>query len=91
MRVLVTGAAGFVGRHFCKYFLEKKYHVTGVDNIQKFTGAIHPKNGWPLFNPFDFTDVLTSLTSPDIGFILGIVIVPFVDKFSESPLDADEK
>ena len=44
-----------------------------------------------LFNPFDFTDVLTSLTSPDIGFILGIVIVPFVDKFSELPLDADEK
>ena len=53
-KVLITGAAGFVGRHFCKFFLEKKYHVTGIDNIQKFTGAIHPKNGWPLFNPFDF-------------------------------------
>ena len=42
-RVLITGAAGFVGRHFCKYFLEKKYEVFAVDNIEKFTGAINQK------------------------------------------------
>lgn len=53
-RVLITGAAGFVGRHFCKYFLEKRYEVFAIDNIQKFTGAIDPKKNWPLFNPFDY-------------------------------------
>ena len=52
-RVLITGAAGFVGRHFCKYFLEKKYEVIALDNLQKFTGAKDPKN-WPLYNPYDY-------------------------------------
>jgi nucleoside-diphosphate-sugar epimerase len=55
-RVLITGAAGFVGRHFCKYFLKKKYEVFAVDNIEKFTGAINPKRKWPLFNPNDFNN-----------------------------------
>ena len=52
--VLITGVSGFVGRHFCRYFLENKFHVTGVDNLVKFTGAIDPNKGWPLFNPYDF-------------------------------------
>lgn len=52
--VLITGVAGFVGRHFCKYFLDNKFKVTGIDNIKEFTGAINPKDGWPLFNPFDY-------------------------------------
>ena len=52
-RVLITGVAGFVGRYFCKHFLDKKYEVIGVDNIQKFTGAIDPKK-WPLYNPYDY-------------------------------------
>lgn len=53
-RVLITGAAGFVGRHFCKHFLEKKFQVTAIDNLTKFTGAIDPKKNWPLYNPFDY-------------------------------------
>ena len=28
--VLVTGAAGFIGRYVCKYFSEMNYHVSGV-------------------------------------------------------------
>ncbi len=52
-RVLITGAAGFVGRHFCKYFLDNNYKVLGIDNLQKFTGSIDPKK-WPLFNPYDY-------------------------------------
>tara|TARA_A100001015_G_scaffold120577_1_gene133609 strand:+ start:1451 stop:2434 length:984 start_codon:yes stop_codon:yes gene_type:complete len=53
-RVLITGGAGFVGRHFCKYFLDNKYEVVALDNIQKLTGAIHPKKKWPLFDPYDY-------------------------------------
>jgi len=52
--VLITGGAGFVGRHFCKYFLDNKYEVVALDNIQKLTGAIHPKKKWPLFDPYDY-------------------------------------
>ncbi len=53
-KVLITGAAGFVGRHFCKFFLDKKFEVTAIDNLQKFTGAVDPKKSWPLFNPCDY-------------------------------------
>jgi len=42
-KILITGGAGFVGRRFVKYFLEKKNKVIVVDNISKYTGGIHPK------------------------------------------------
>ena len=54
--VLITGGAGFVGRHFCKYFLDNKFDVLIIDNLEKFTGAINPKKGWPLYNPYDYNN-----------------------------------
>ncbi len=35
-RVLVTGAAGFIGAHVCRSFLEDGYDVVGVDNFDPF-------------------------------------------------------
>lgn len=32
-RVLITGAAGFLGSHLCDFFLEKGYKVVGMDNL----------------------------------------------------------
>jgi len=32
-RVLITGAAGFLGSHLCDKFLGKGYHVIGMDNL----------------------------------------------------------
>jgi len=36
MKILVTGGAGFIGSHLCKYLLEKGHEVICVDNY--FTG-----------------------------------------------------
>ena len=49
--ILLTGGAGFVGRHFTRRCLELGYNVTLVDNIAKYTGGIDPANSWPLFEP----------------------------------------
>ncbi|HUF08205.1 MAG TPA: NAD(P)-dependent oxidoreductase [Rhodothermales bacterium] len=53
-KILVTGGAGFVGRHFVRRLLERGDEVHCVDNIAEFTGAVHPSAGWPLFDPREF-------------------------------------
>ena len=32
-RILITGAAGFIGSNLCEYFLEKGYRIKGLDNL----------------------------------------------------------
>jgi dTDP-glucose 4,6-dehydratase len=32
-RVLITGAAGFLGSHLCERFIKQGYHVIGMDNL----------------------------------------------------------
>ena len=36
MKILVTGAAGFIGFHLCKSLLEDDYEVLGIDNINDY-------------------------------------------------------
>ena len=52
-RVLITGAAGFLGSHLAERFLTEGYEVLGVDNF--ITGSEHNiatlqrHEGFPLF------------------------------------------
>jgi GDP-L-fucose synthase len=50
-KILITGGAGFVGRRFCKRFLNAGDEVHCVDPIAQDTGGIDPEDGWPLFAP----------------------------------------
>jgi nucleoside-diphosphate-sugar epimerase len=53
-KILVTGGAGFVGRHFVHRFLSQGDLVHCVDSVVPRTGGIDPATGWPLFEPRDF-------------------------------------
>ncbi len=35
-KILVTGAAGFIGFHLCKYLLQKNHPVVGIDNLNDY-------------------------------------------------------
>jgi len=70
-RVLITGAAGFLGSHLCDRFLAEGYEVIGMDNL--LTGNI--KNIEHLFPLKEFTfynhDVTKFVHVPgDIDYIL---------------------
>jgi dTDP-glucose 4,6-dehydratase len=49
-RVLITGAAGFLGSHLCDKFINEGFHVIGMDNL--ITGSL--KNIEHLFPSNDF-------------------------------------
>lgn len=51
-KILVTGAAGFLGSHLCDFFIKKNYHVVAMDNL--ITGNIQNiEHLFPLEN-FEF-------------------------------------
>lgn len=53
MSILIFGGAGFVGRYYTEYFLNKNKSVEIIDNIATLSGGIHPKK-WKLFNPYNY-------------------------------------
>lgn len=36
MKILVTGAAGFIGYHLSQRLIEMSYHVVGIDNLNDY-------------------------------------------------------
>ena len=51
-KILITGAAGFLGSHLCDFFIAKDYHVIAMDNL--ITGRIENiEHLFPLEN-FEF-------------------------------------
>jgi UDP-glucuronate 4-epimerase len=36
LKVLITGAAGFIGYHLCKTLLDEDYQILGVDNLNNY-------------------------------------------------------
>ena len=45
MNILIFGGAGFVGRHYTQYFLNKGKFVEIIDNIAPLSGGYIQKNG----------------------------------------------
>ncbi len=63
-KVLVTGAAGFLGSNLCKRLVTDGFHVTGVDNL--YTGSMSNLQDLANNNAFDFIehDIIQPLTRP---------------------------
>jgi dTDP-glucose 4,6-dehydratase len=51
-RVLITGAAGFLGSHLCDRFIKEDYHVIAMDNL--ITGDLRNIEGLFKLENFEF-------------------------------------
>jgi nucleoside-diphosphate-sugar epimerase len=70
-RVLVTGAAGFVGSHLCQGLLDQGYTVTGVDGFTDYYArALKEANLAPLGGQERFHFVDADLMTMDLGAFL---------------------
>ena len=64
MKILVTGAAGFIGYHACKYLSNLKNEIVGIDNLNEYYDVSLKKHRLSLlkkyqnfrFHKIDITD-----------------------------------
>jgi len=65
-RVLVTGAAGFIGYHLCRHLTANGCHVTGLDNMNDYYDVSLKKARLERLTPLEnFTFVKTDLTDSE--------------------------
>jgi nucleoside-diphosphate-sugar epimerase len=88
-RVLVTGAAGFIGQYLVNELLNRGYHVIGLDNGSKYGDVevvAHPEYE---FVKADGRDVglLTEIVSTCDQFVAGAAMVGGVGYIHELPYD----
>jgi dTDP-glucose 4,6-dehydratase len=73
-RILITGAAGFLGSHLCDRFIKEDFHVIGMDNL--ITGDLRNIEHLFKLENFEFYnhDVSTLFMWPAIWIISCILL-----------------
>ena len=52
MRILITGAAGFIGFHLAKELCEQNYHIIGIDNLNDYYNQNLKKHRLSILNRY---------------------------------------
>lgn len=96
LKVLITGAAGFIGFHLAEKLLEEKHHIVGIDNINPYydvslkEGRLNILNQYSNFQFFkiDLTDLpaLEQLfTKENFEVVINLAAQPGVRYSLENP------
>ncbi len=94
MKILITGAAGFIGSNLCEYMLEKGHKVVGFDNFA--TGHAHNLNAFKAESNFSFIeedirDLKTCLkATQNIDYVLHQAALGSVPRSLKDPITSNE-
>jgi UDP-glucuronate 4-epimerase len=91
MKILITGAAGFIGYHTVKYYCILGYDVVGVDNINNYYEVSlkydRLKDCGIIFNDENLNKSITSIRYPNYKFLK----LDIIDSFALNILFETEK
>lgn len=93
MKILITGAAGFIGSNLCEYFLAQKHQIIGLDNFA--TGSKANLNSFlkhPNFQFFegDILDFKLCLElTKKVEYVLHQAALGSVPRSIENPIDTN--
>ena len=66
-KILITGSQGFIGSYLCAEFLDKGYHVVGIDNFSKYGPITRAHDNHPNFELIEMDAVdLDPNSIPDV-------------------------
>ena len=94
MKILITGAAGFIGSNLCEYMLKKGHTVVGFDNFT--TGHAHNLNAFKAESNFSFIegdirDLKTCLkATQNIDYVLHQAALGSVPRSLKDPITSNE-
>ena len=94
MKILITGAAGFIGSNLCEYMLEKGHTVVGFDNFA--TGHAHNLNDFDKHLIFlsmegDIRNLETCLkATQNIDYVLHQAALGSVPRSLKDPITSNE-
>ena len=94
MKILITGAAGFIGANLCEYMLDKRYTVIGLDNFATGyaynLGEVVGKSNFS-FIEGDIRDFATCLkATQDVDYVLHQAALGSVPRSLQDPLTTNE-
>ncbi|MCM4156476.1 NAD-dependent epimerase/dehydratase family protein [Gramella sp. AN32] len=88
MKVLVTGAAGFIGSHFCEALAEQDHEVIGLDNFSNYYSVALKKKNAETLEKKGISMIAADLLNPEfsveipenINYIFHFAAQPGIDR-----------
>lgn len=87
MKILVTGAAGFIGGYVCDELLKRGCHVIGLDNFSKYGKNPAGYRFTMIEGDARNTDLVAALLKGCDHFIAGAALIGGIEYFHRKPFD----